>query len=252
MSSQRQIDANRQNAQNSHGATTPEGKQRSSLNATKHGWTGQTLVLSPDEQAPYAQFVKDYFEEWTPFDVTTRQLTQQLADAHWSVHQIFVQQSNLLAMINALAVERQWHAQMSAANQAATAQLSQETDAITAATTVAKLSKTLSTYSIYETRRRRFADAIELKLVTLVNDRAERLKNEIPQAAKLAKAMKSQGKPFNPSDFGFVCSAVDIDQFLEGQELARSCQNAPTQTLADVKPQIAAFLAAEQAAEKTK
>jgi hypothetical protein len=210
MSSQRQIDANRQNAQASHGATTPEGKQRSSLNATKHGWTGQTLVLSPDEQAPYAQFVKDYFEDWQPFDVTTRQLTQQLADAHWSLHQIFVQQSNLLSMINA-----------------ATAQLNETADAITAATTVAKLSKTLSTYSIYETRRRRFADAIEEKLTTLVNDRQERLKNEIPQAAKLAKAFKAQGKPFNPAEFGFVCSAADIEQFLEGQELARSCQNGP-------------------------
>jgi hypothetical protein len=132
------------------------------------------------------------------------------------------------------------------------AQLNETTDAISAATTVAKLSKTLSTYSIYETRRRRFADAIELKLVTLVNDRAERLKTEIPQAAKLAKAMKAQGKPFNPADFGFVCSAVDIDQFLEGQELARSVQNPPTQTLADVKTQIANFLAAEQAAEKAK
>jgi hypothetical protein len=235
MSSQKQIDANRQNAQNAHGATSPEGKQRSSLNATKHGWTGQTLVLSPEEQAPYAQFVKDYFEEWTPFDVTTRQLTQQLADAHWSLHQIFVQQSNLLAMINA-----------------ATVQLNETTDAITAATTIAKLSKTLNTYSIYETRRRRFADAIELKLVTLVNDRTERLKNEIPEAAKLAKAMKTQGKPFNPVDFGFICSAADIEQFLEGQELARSCQNPPTMTLADVKTQIANFLAAEQAAERTK
>jgi hypothetical protein len=186
MSSQKQIDANRQNAQNSHGAATQEGKQRSSLNATKHGWTGQTLVLSPDEQAPYSQFVKDYFEEWQPFDVTTRQLTQQLADAHWSLHQIFVQQSNLLSMINA-----------------ATGQLNETSDAITAATTVAKLSKTLSTYSVYETRRRRFADAIELKLVTLINDRTERLKNEIPEAAKLAKAMKANGKPFNPADFGF-------------------------------------------------
>jgi hypothetical protein len=207
MSSQKQIDANRQNAQNSHGPTTPEGQKRSSLNATKHGLTGQTLVLSAGEEAPYAQFVKEYFEDWQPFDVTTRQLTQQLADAHWSIHQIFVQQSNLLAMINA-----------------ATAQLNETSDAITAATTVAKLSKTLSTYSIYETRRRRFADAIELKLVTLVNDRAERLKNEIPEAAKIAKAMKAQGKPFNPADFGFVCSALDIEQFLEGQELARAGQ----------------------------
>lgn len=146
--------------------------------------TGQTLVLSPDEQAPYA---------------------------------------------------RQWHAQMSAANHAATVQLNETTDAITAATTVAKLSKTLSTYSIYETRRRRFADAIEEKLTTLVNDRQERLKSEIPQAAKLAKAMKANGKPFNPADFGFVCSAEDIDQFLEGQELARSCQNPPPQAAEKTK-----------------
>jgi hypothetical protein len=74
------LSPNRQNAQARHGATTPEGKQRSSLNATKHGLTGETLVLSAEEQAPYAQFVKEYFEEWQPFDVTTRQLTQQLAD----------------------------------------------------------------------------------------------------------------------------------------------------------------------------
>ena len=218
MSSQKQIDANRQNAQNSHGPTSPEGLKRSSLNATKHGLTGQTLVLSPAEEAPYAQFVKDYFEDWQPYDVTTRQLTQQLADAHWSIHQIFVQQSNLLSMINA-----------------ATAELNQTTDAITAATTVAKLSKTLSTYSIYETRRRRFADAIELKLVTLMNDRVDRLKSEIPQAAKMAKAFKANGKPFNPADFGFICSAIDIDQYLQGQELARSGQKQPTMTLADLE-----------------
>ena len=208
MSTQKQIDANRQNAQASHGATSPEGKQRSSLNATKHGLTGQTLVLSPAEEAPYAQFVADYFEEWQPYNASTKQLTQQLADAHWSLHQIFVQQSNLLAMINA-----------------ATLQLNETTDAITAAATIAKLSKTLSTYSIYETRRRRFADAIELKLTTLMNDYAERIKQELPTAAKAAKTLKAQGKPFNPSDFGFVCSAEQIDQFLTAEALAADYQN---------------------------
>jgi DNA-binding protein len=220
MSTQKQIDANRQNAQASSGPVTEAGLKRSSLNATRHGLTGQTLVLSPAEEAPYAQFVKDYFADWQPYDVITRQLTQQLADAHWSIHQIFVQQSNLLSMINA-----------------ATAQLNQETDAITAATTVAKLSKTLSTYSIYETRRRRFADAIELKLITLVNDHAERIKKEIPEAAKIAKTLKANGKPFNPVDFGFVCSAEDVEQFLKGQDLARSCQKPPTMTLADLEAQ---------------
>jgi hypothetical protein len=239
MSTQKQIDANRQNAQHSHGPTSPEGKQRSSLNATKHGLTGQSLVLSPDEQAPYAQFVKDYFEEWQPFDAITRQLTQQLCDAHWSIHQIFVQQSNLLAMINA-----------------ATVQLNETTDPITAATTVAKLSKTLHTYSIYETRRRRFADAIEDKLTTLMNDRAELIKQELPMAAKIAKQYKTQGKTFLPSDLGFVCSTEQIEGFLKGEALAAACQNTPKSSLptdlASAEAEIERLLAEELAAERTK
>jgi hypothetical protein len=108
---------------------------------------------------------------------------------------------------------------------AATAQLNETADAITAAATVAKLAKTLHTYSIYETRRRRFADAIEAKLTDLMNTYAEQVKEELPLAAKLAIQHKAKGKPFNPSEFGFVCSGEQIDQFLTGQDLAISHQN---------------------------
>jgi hypothetical protein len=186
MSSQRQIDANRENAQKSTGATTPEGKQRSSRNSTKHGFTGQTLILSPEEEDLYKAFVADYYNDYAPYDATTKQLTQQLADAHWSIQQIFVQQTNLMTLINA-----------------ATDQLSQAGDPIAALTTLAPLTKTLQTYTTYENRRRRAADAIETKLTTLLQERAERLKTEIPQAAKLAKLNIAQGLDFDPADFGF-------------------------------------------------
>jgi hypothetical protein len=212
MSSQRQIDANRENAQKSSGPTTPEGKQRSSRNSTKHGFTGQSLILSPEEADLYKAFVADYFNDYAPFDATTRQLTQQLADAHWSFQQIFVQQSNLITLINA-----------------ATEQLSQAGDPIAALTTLGPLTKTLQTYTLYEQRRRRAADAIELKLTQLLEERVEQLKQEIPQAAKLAKLHISQGKDFNPSDFGFVCSREDVAQFLKGEALARARQNQGTQ-----------------------
>ena len=186
MSSQRQIDANRQNAQASSGPTSSEGKQRSSRNGTKHGFTGQSLVLSPEETDLYKAFVADYYNDYAPYDAITKQLTQQLADAHWSIQQIFVQQTNLMTLINA-----------------ATDQLSQAGDPIAALTTLAPLTKTLQTYTTYENRRRRAADAIETKLTALLQERAERLKQEIPQAAKLAKLHISQGKSFNPADFGF-------------------------------------------------
>ena len=107
MSSQRQIDANRENAHRSSGPTSQEGRERSSRNSTKHGFTGQSLILSPEEADLYKAFVADYYNDYAPFDAATRQLTQQLADAHWSLQQIFVQQSNLITLINALAAERQ-------------------------------------------------------------------------------------------------------------------------------------------------
>ena len=186
MSTQKQIDANRENAKNSHGPTTPEGKQRSSRNSTKHGFTGQTLILSPEEEDLYKAFVADYYNDYAPYDATTRQLTQQLADAHWSIQQIFVQQTNLMTLINA-----------------ATDQLSQAGDPIAALTTLAPLTKTLQTYTTYENRRRRAADAIETKLTALLQERAERLKTEIPQAAKLAKLHIAKGQSFDPAEFGF-------------------------------------------------
>ena len=107
MSSQRQIDANRENAQKSSGPVTDAGKQRSSRNSTKHGFTGQSLILSPEQNDLYKPFVQGYYDHYAPHDVVTSQLTQQLADAHWSLQQIFVQQSNLMTLINGLAAERQ-------------------------------------------------------------------------------------------------------------------------------------------------
>jgi hypothetical protein len=213
MSSQRQIDSNRENAQKSSGPVTDAGKQRSSRNSTKHGFTGQSLVLSPEETDLYKAFVQDYYNHYAPHDVVTNQLTQQLADANWSIQQIFVQQSNIMTLINA-----------------ATDQLSQAGDPVAALATLGPLTKTLQTYTTYEQRRRRAADAIELKLTTLIQEHVDRLKKDIPEAAQMAKAFKAKGKPFNPPDYGFVCSAEDIEQFLEGQELARDYQNAANQS----------------------
>jgi hypothetical protein len=56
MSSDRQIEANRQNAQRSTGLRNADGKARVASNALKHGLTGKQMVLSnenPEIPSPY-------------------------------------------------------------------------------------------------------------------------------------------------------------------------------------------------------
>ncbi len=58
--------ANKQNAQNSTGPQTDEGKKRSSLNATRHGLLAQTLHLPEEDMAAYHEFTDAYVKDLSP------------------------------------------------------------------------------------------------------------------------------------------------------------------------------------------
>ena len=57
-----QLEANRANAQKSTGPVTPKGKERSKLNAQRHGLTGQTSVM-PNEDMEAFNLMKAAFVE---------------------------------------------------------------------------------------------------------------------------------------------------------------------------------------------
>jgi hypothetical protein len=50
-----QLAANAANALHSTGPRTPEGKTRSSQNASKHGLTARQVVIAPGEQEEFHQ-----------------------------------------------------------------------------------------------------------------------------------------------------------------------------------------------------
>src|SRR5271157_4111732 len=88
MASLQQIEANQKNAQLSSGPVSEIGKQTSSKNSTKHGFTGKTLFLSDEEIGPYEAHVAAYRSEYKPIGQKQTHLLQQLADLHWGLHQL--------------------------------------------------------------------------------------------------------------------------------------------------------------------
>src|SRR6202167_2744492 len=79
---------NRANALHSTGPRTDSGKQRSSLNALRHGLTAASAVLSSEDPAAYDAHRRGFFDEYQPATPTETQLVMEVADTAWRVNRI--------------------------------------------------------------------------------------------------------------------------------------------------------------------
>ena len=90
MSTEKQIEANRRNAQSSTGPKTPEGKARSSLNALKHGLTSAQVLApseSEDEFNAHADSLRDRF---APTDSYESILVDRIIAAAWRLRRALI------------------------------------------------------------------------------------------------------------------------------------------------------------------
>src|SRR5258708_20618413 len=83
MSSQRQIEANRLNAQKSTGPTTPEGSAAVSLNSLKYGLYAETLILPGEDPAAFEALLDRLDAEHQPATPTEEGFVSQIAMAAW-------------------------------------------------------------------------------------------------------------------------------------------------------------------------
>jgi len=79
---------NRANSRHSTGPRTDSGKQRSSLNALRHGLTAAPAVLPSEDQAAFDAHRRGLFDEYKPATPTETQLTQELVDTAWRLNRI--------------------------------------------------------------------------------------------------------------------------------------------------------------------
>jgi regulator of protease activity HflC (stomatin/prohibitin superfamily) len=211
MSTPEKIAANHANAQLSTGPVTPEGKRTSSRNATKHGFTGLSLVVSEPEREAYEAHVAAYLSSYNPTTHQQNLLVHQLADLDWSLHQINVQQINLFSLMNQCQI-----------------QLAGDHDPLATTQVMAQHAQTLNTLNLYEQRRRRAAKAVAQDLQALIQAEEEKEAKELAMAAAAYKIHQAEGKTFNPAEFGFVCSLTEIEQYILGQKAAESAPRIPS------------------------
>jgi hypothetical protein len=88
MSSERQIDANRRNAQKSPGPRTEEGKERSRYNAVTHGMTAQFDALPGEEAEALAGRIDDWTADLKPRSQLEYDLIEQAARASWQLDRV--------------------------------------------------------------------------------------------------------------------------------------------------------------------
>jgi hypothetical protein len=83
MSTQRQIEANRRNAQKSTGPTSVTGKAASSMNALKSGIHAKTLVLPSEKLADLEQLIADYYQRHNPDSPEARLYLDEVIHCEW-------------------------------------------------------------------------------------------------------------------------------------------------------------------------
>src|SRR5215469_15043332 len=103
-SSTARLEANQANAQLSTGPTSPNGKSRSSLNATRHGFTGRVVVLPSEDMKVYEAFSAELMSSLDPKTPLERELAKTVVDQQWRLNRVRSIEDGMLALGDAAPV----------------------------------------------------------------------------------------------------------------------------------------------------
>jgi len=93
-----QLTANRENAQHSTGPRTSEGRKRSSLNAVRHGLTGQIVVHTPEDQEAFKKHCNGICQALAPVGALEAYLAQAIAEDRWRLNRARALENTILAL----------------------------------------------------------------------------------------------------------------------------------------------------------
>jgi len=95
MTSFKQVEANRANAQKSTGPVTPEGKERSRCNALRHGLTAEVVIGALEDADDYGAFEQVIITGYDAQSAVERELVRRLAGVLWRLRRATTMETGL-------------------------------------------------------------------------------------------------------------------------------------------------------------
>jgi hypothetical protein len=226
---------NRQNAARSSGPVTIEGKRRVSLNALRHGLTGQTVVLPSEDLAAYQKHCGQFHTELKPQGLLESKCVQTIADTYWRLDRIRAMENSLFGLAVS---ERTGEAVVRGSDERtgeAVVRGSKDPEpemspdplihsALAQAKSLEQHSDLLTRLSLYEHRLNRTLEKAKAELKQLQKDRLEAHEKALIKAAEIAKLKEALRQPWDPGEDGFEFSWHDLTVWMRRIELIHDAE----------------------------
>jgi hypothetical protein len=97
MATEKQIEANKRNAQKSTGPTTEVGRAKSSRNALKHGLTAEQVTIKGEDPKQFEAFRDDILESLCPQGAIEEQLAERIVFCWWRLRRVSRMEADIVA-----------------------------------------------------------------------------------------------------------------------------------------------------------
>ena len=186
MTSTAQLAANMANSQKSSGPTSDAGKQRTRLNAYRHGLTGQICIFTIDEQQAFDKHCTGIREALEPVGALELDLAQAIAEDRWRLKRARSLESGIFAL---------GQSGLTDANNPGQIQID---EALAQARTWLGEGKNLQLLTLYEQRIQRAVEKNMAEIRTLQTARQAARQQALQEAQLLTQLAYMKGENYDP------------------------------------------------------
>jgi hypothetical protein len=187
MTSPAQLAANIANAQKSSGPTTEPGKQRTRLNAYRHGLTGQICIFTTEEQEAFDKHCTGIREALEPVGALEIDLAQSVAEDRWRLKRARALECGIFALGQCGQPDSDTPGQL------------QIDEALAQARTWLAEGKNLQLLALYEQRIHRAVEKGMAELRVLQTERKAARQQALEEAQLLAQLAYMNGEQYDAS-----------------------------------------------------